>query len=291
MIKTDSHTPIENLEKIQSYAVRLEDMGLKTAGTRISTYIKEYKTVFIRKQSTDPEERRRQLTAYTFAGREIHELSWILDVMCDSPPPGFLEIMDQVLGGNPLARDDSNELNSRDFQFELRIASYFIRVGYKVDLSQQTDIIARKDGLTFFVECKRIKSQRQVERRIKKAFKQLRLPLTSGVSKSHQFGVVALDISKILHPHLGLSTSDSDSTFAYGVREQISNFRDEYAEVIETNRHPKIIEVWLQVVCPCFNTETNQSSTLFSSLHNSGPWSSGPKYVAYQILKDVFSVT
>ena len=288
MIKTDFAAPIEILEKLRAFSVWLEGRGLKAVGTRLTAYAKDFESTYTKPHSKDSEEFHNQLNAYTFAIREVGELCWILDVMRENTPPGFNEVMDKVLGGNPLSRDDGDNLNSRDFQFQLRIASYFIRAGYAVDLSQQADVIAKKDGFTFYVECKRIKSPKRVRTRIKEAFEQLRPPLKGGILCGRRFGVAALDVSKIIHPHLGLTATDSDENCALAVRSQLSEFCSEYEDAIEAGRHSRILDVWLQVLCPCFNTTTGASFVLFSSLHNPGPWTSGPKYDAFHKLVDVF---
>ena len=139
--------------------------------------------------------------------------------------------MEHALGGNVLGRDDSDKLNSRDYQYQLRVAAYFIKSGFTVDLSTESDILVSKSGFTFFVECKRLKSPAKVRARISEAYKQLQRHLQSVSFQHGFFGMATFDITKIMQPNLGMSAARTPDGCRDGIRKQLEGSRKSTTEL------------------------------------------------------------
>ena len=106
--------------------------------------------------------------------REVEELLWIQKGLLAQTLSGGIDLLQKILGGSPFAKDDSSNTPARDFQLELRIASYFVQTGFSVDMNEDADLeVAFPDG-KLFVECKRMKSPNKVLKRAKNAAQQLK---------------------------------------------------------------------------------------------------------------------
>ena len=76
-------------------------------------------------------------------------------------------------------RNASKTDQSRDFAFELNIASRFAKAGFSIDLKGISDVVVQIENRKLFVECKRLKSYKQLEKRVRAANVQISKRLTS----------------------------------------------------------------------------------------------------------------
>jgi len=159
---------IDDLLEIQDF---IEKRGIKTVNTRIERYIEFLRQASIN-QSINPSDIFKHSTTSPFRHstdwmlyvlREVHELMWILKGIKKRVPLGIDDKLKMIVSGRDFAVLDTNS-NSRNTQFELRIASYFCQAGYDVDISTETDIIATSKRQAFYIECKRVGSEKQLEK-------------------------------------------------------------------------------------------------------------------------------
>ena len=191
-----------HLQDLVQIRTLLESRGISTTNTRIERYHNYFKRIrqkdtapldaeTIFKDSADP---RFRIPAdwYMYVLREVHELMWILKGLKAHTPIGVDEKLRVIVSGSDFTARDTNS-QSRNTQFELRIASYFCQTGCTVDLSTDTDVIASTDRFVFFVECKRVASANKLAARLAEARKQLsqRMPRKDG--KRIVLGCVAVD--------------------------------------------------------------------------------------------------
>ncbi len=140
---------------------RFEDLcvahGVSTRNTRVARYRRYLevgprvgedldKGIFL-----DPPDSpiRHGLDRLLYVLREVHELTWIGEGLRSANTRGLADKLEVVIHGADFAALDRNT-GSRNTQFELRIASYLGRRGYRLDLSTLTDIIATR-GLTTYL--------------------------------------------------------------------------------------------------------------------------------------------
>ncbi len=109
-------------------------------------------------------------------------------------------------------RIDNKADQSRDFAFELNIASRFYRAGFVVNLKSVSDLIAIIDNRKLYVECKRLKSYNQLEKRVKAANRQISRRLSSDISPKSR-GMIAINLTDIINP-------DAMPTVSYTLEEQ-----------------------------------------------------------------------
>lgn len=199
---------IEDLEKLMSLFV---ERGLRTENTRLSRYIKYFKEVDNNNEVDESkifknsvgEPFNSSIDWRLYILREVHELMWIFKGISNNIPKGVDEKLKKIVGGRDFATLDSDS-TSRNFQFELRIASFFCQSGCKVDLSMETDIIAEDKKFCYFIECKRITNDNALQKRINDGYKQLYERMPKKYNKKPVYGVIAVDVTKLCYRHNGL---------------------------------------------------------------------------------------
>ena len=130
---------------------------------------------------------------------EVRELQFIARGLKTGLISGYESKLRKIFKGNDFATDDSNK-EFRNTQFELKIATYFASNEYAVDLSQTTDIVAKKGRTTFFAECKRVSSEKTLITRVSEAEKQLSKRLPKQGFFKRFYGLVFCDVSQLIAP-------------------------------------------------------------------------------------------
>jgi hypothetical protein len=206
------------------------------------------------------------LDRFVFVRREVTELLWIYNGLRLFEPPGALGLLQDALGGSATAAEDAQNRHARNVQFELRIAVYFVKAGFQVDMSTPSDVVVSVDQVDVLVECKRLRSHNQVARRMKKAARQLRLGYgRSGLRR--RYGLVALDVSQVIHPRQGLASANSRNDGRDGIRAQLLQFIEEFEikAPFAADRH--LLSIWTQCLTPCVHGSPPEITTRFSSIH------------------------
>jgi len=137
--------------------------------------------------------------------KEICELLWVWQGIKNNYTEDVIKDLRKLARGKDLLFNDTKTDNVRDIQFQLRILSYFLKSGIdaRYEDSSGSDIAFTHGDTSIYVECKRIKSKNQLQKRIKEAFRQVGRRVAQGHSK-HNYGIVVLDITKVAIPHGGL---------------------------------------------------------------------------------------
>lgn len=274
------------LQRLEAFQVWLEDRGLRAAPTRIGNYIRDFRRFA---SVTEIGELSYDLyNEFVFLLREVHDLLLIFEALEIQEPPGVLEVLDRSLGGSALARDDSSSASARNFQLELRIAGYFIRAGYPVDLSLSADLKVRLPSGTLYAECKRISSPKKVRARARGALKQIQRRLTAHKGGDRAYGLAVFDVSQVLHPGQGVSSGRSPMVVRQGLRTQLLDFDEEYQIGDVFSREKDVLAVWLQITAPVVHARGPE--TRYSSLYLPLAPNAGPRARAFQDLRKAFEV-
>ncbi|HEH9408843.1 hypothetical protein [Aeromonas salmonicida] len=190
---------MENIQSMYSDAcIWFDSLGFSYAKTRYGIYKKIF-SEFLRRCderdfSGDIEEFKKK---FDNAYLEVHEAIRIYHGLKSHETTEFLAQLKKVLSGQEF-RAQSEDDKARDFLFELSVATRFINAGYKVDLKGDCDVVVELDDQqTLFVECKRVTSQKKLEKNIKKANTQLKNRLRK-TGKPNAIGLVAIDITDLL---------------------------------------------------------------------------------------------
>ena len=199
--------------------------------------------------------------------REVHELMWILAGLKSHSPRGIDAKLKAVVGGRDFAALDTDSA-SRNTQFELHIASYFCQTGFEVDLSTDTDVIARTSDAEFYVECKRVTSGGQLGKRLSDARSQLeqRMPRKDG--KRLVLGSIAVDVTKVAFTHNGLTWGITSEHSRDVLQQKLVAVADAAARVLKFGSPRKLLCYWLQVhIAALVLRPTPTPATRFSSFH------------------------
>ncbi len=200
-----------------------------------------------------------------YVAREVDELTWIGEGLKDAETVGLAAKLRAVVRGADFAALDVNT-EARNTQFELRIASYLGRAGYKLDFSTLTDIVASRGRNTYYVECKRVASPSQLTRRVKEALDQLkdRKPRSGWLRGRH--GVVAVDVTRVAFRQNGLTIGMTADHSRDVIRDKLESISVD----LERNGSPLVgsvgIALWLQIHIPVLVVWPSAITTRFSSL-------------------------
>lgn len=187
----------------------IQSLGIPIKNTRLEIYNSSLKglpkTI---EELLKEENEERGLTKFLELQKTLGEISEIIRIHTSFKKIDaelFTSKLKKISSGKPFTASSAND-PSRDFAFELSIAGRFIRAGFEVDLNQLADLIAIIDNKIIFIECKRIKSEKQIEKRLKEARDQISRRNRSTISKKN-FGFIAANITPILIPNDQLLTA------------------------------------------------------------------------------------
>jgi hypothetical protein len=261
----------------------LESKGLRVAPTRICEYVRFYEK-FLTGNCTDKEIQDKLL----FVMREMDEWSWIYKGLLKQEPEGYIDLLQQALGGPAFARDENENTRPRNIQLELRVGSYFLQAGFDVSFSGLADLIVRVDGFPVFVECKRLNSPQQIMRRAKESVQQLRRRYQSASYSS--YGLVVFDVSRVIHPKQGIASGVTGLIARDGIRAQLNIFDRENDTSGIFVKDKKLISVWMQAIVPTLHITEKQPCTRFSSLHSIYAIEGERRWNLFHKMKSAFEV-
>jgi hypothetical protein len=147
----------ERIKKLNSFAEWVKSYGIDVEKTRIGEYQRFISYLASKTTEQDVSEDDSSRMVHTL--REIEELLWIQKGFRMQTLSGGMDALKKILDGAPFAKDDSSTASARDFQLELRIASYFLQTGFSVEMNGDADLEVSFPNGRLFVECKRLKSQ------------------------------------------------------------------------------------------------------------------------------------
>lgn len=274
----------ERQQKLDSFADWLKTVGIDASKTRVGEY-QRFISYLSTKSRHDFSEEDSSKMVHTL--REVEELLWIQKGLMSKKLNSGIDLLKKILGGAPFAKDESLNTPARDFQLELRIASYFIQTGFSVDMNEDADLeVIFPDG-KLFVECKRLKSSSKVLKRAKIAAQQLNKRYKG--TNLQRYGLAVFDISNIIMPNQGITSGPSINGVRDLVRAHLIDFSHKYDITKHFMSDNKALSVWLQAIVPTWAKENNITDiiTRFSSHHLVLAPEYGPKAKAYEILKRV----
>jgi hypothetical protein len=171
-----------------------------------------------------------------------------------------------IARGRDFAALDTDS-HSRNTQFELRIASYFCQGGCEVDLSTDTDIVASNDDQVFYVECKRIASGRQLQKRLSEGRTQLRARLPRKDGRRRILGCIAVDITRVAFPHNGLTWAHTPEHSRDVIQDKLRSVANSIEGSLSFQSPRKLLCYWLQIHIPSLIMTPASFATRFSSYH------------------------
>ena len=212
----------------------ISDLGIEYKRTRFGDYERDFEE-FIRAGKTEDSEER--LKVFFNAQLEAIELIRVKNTLDSFNSAQAIETIKKSVSGQKF-RNGSTADQSRDFAFELSMAARFIKAGYHVDLRTITDIVVEIDGRRLYVECKRIKSAKQLGKRVKEAYKQTKARVTKDAS-SRTRSLIALNVTDIINPNAMPVITSSVDLYERMSLETLTDFVTLNQPTLVKNQHTK----------------------------------------------------
>lgn len=216
--------------KIPEILTWMEQLGLSTLSSRYSKY-NAHIDHFFNAENPANEDGRYKFEILTKSYIEILNIFNIYNSFKNESSKGFIKRLTKANSGiehlteSPIAE-------SRDFLFELLIASEFKNLNYQIDFDKDTDVIGSRDGQIVHSECKRLSSTSSLERNFKKAGNQITQRLANQPIST--YGLIFIDISKCIEnerPHHELSSAIEAQL---RINLAFKNFINNNSSIIET---------------------------------------------------------
>lgn len=170
--------------------------------------------------------------------QEIDSFIKIYRAFKDEPSTNLSSIQMKLQKGvsGPLNAEDEVPKTSeaRNFIFEALVAAKFHNPERNLStiLNAPTDTALKYNNKKIWIECKRVTSQKNLEKNIRKASNQLDLQLVKKVGKKVIFanrGLVAIDFSKLLHSGDNLLVKPNDEELLNSVEKITETFIHRHA--------------------------------------------------------------
>lgn len=173
----------------------LRTFGGSVHADRYHNYAREIDGFGVRQEDEDAE---REMHSFLNAHAEMNELIRIYEAMQSIDSEEYVSKLRKISSGQAFRNRTINE-PSRDFLFELSVAARFLRAGYEIILNEVADSVAFVDGRKIYIEAKRIKSARQIGKRVSEANKQINKRLVQDHSSKSR-GLIAVSLTDVLNP-------------------------------------------------------------------------------------------
>jgi hypothetical protein len=122
------------------------------------------------------------------AEHDMQQLAFILDrLIAHRDDAGFRALVTHVLSDSALPQDDREESPGRDAQFHLYLAAICQNAGLAPVTFDEPDVTCVVEGTTFAIAAKRMKDMSRLEKRVRKAAKQ--------IMKVNLPGIIAVELS------------------------------------------------------------------------------------------------
>jgi hypothetical protein len=131
------------------------------------------------------------------------------------------EKLKKIVRGTPFTSSEGRKTEPRDILFELEMAAFLQSCGLAVDLGQVTDLTFEFQNAPILCECKRIQTPNALSSNLQIAESQLRDALGRPENPQNTLGMIALDVSRIVH--LDKSGAERYPVTKYGTFELPSN--------------------------------------------------------------------
>lgn len=218
------------MNKLDEVFKWLESKDLRVHLSRYSKY-KSYIDDFYKKgKPNDLPDLEQKFKKLNDAVQECIQIVQVYDAFKSENSCGFNDRLHKIISGADFYNPENKADQPRDFLYELLVASSFKKWVYDIDFEQITDVVAKKDGITVYVECKRIKSINGLEENMRKACKQL----SKINDPTEHYGLVFIDIYNCVADHI----RDYKYSNIFAMQKELNdvlenNFRKQNGDLIE----------------------------------------------------------
>lgn len=190
----------------------LNDMGIKYNATRYGTSTKIFKK-WIENGNTP-------------SFRELWGINELFELMefyySFNPPSEDTKKLLHLIKAGDSVLEKSKTSSARDYAFELKVASRFKRAGFEIINDNSHDVVAKKDEVKLYIECKRPRNEKRVIERMRNAYDRQ----FTDVNNKLEQAIICLDLSNILYEDFTNSFRDRGSENISTNMDFLSKYRD-----------------------------------------------------------------
>lgn len=215
IIKTTSYQDIAN--QYSKAIVWMESLGIQADKNRITHYKNTIEYCASSYKTATSEDMDKILPDFISSVIEINNFIEIFSAFKDTPSDQLKKIIEKlqksVNGPLTSISEKAKTSTARNYLFEAFVAARCHRPsrGVSCILDASSDTGIKIEDKKIWIECKRITSQKKLEKNIRVATKQLENVIAKQTGSGHR-GVVALDISKILTIGNQILVSEDDDS-------------------------------------------------------------------------------
>lgn len=220
----------------------LDSLGINFKRNRFGRYQKEI-LEFGKRIKSDMSKEEKISVFYSFLNSyaEATELIRVKSALERIESSKYLSQLKKATSGQAF-RNIANNDSSRDFFFELTLATRLINAGYSVTLNELADAVADISGIKVFFECKRITSQKMVKNRVKHASTQLKKRFLNEISDNVK-GIICLNVTELLNPNLVMAVGQDIHELKNIHSEMLTCFVESYNRELNVKDSKNILGV------------------------------------------------
>ncbi|HET7369698.1 MAG TPA: hypothetical protein VFK45_02530 [Gammaproteobacteria bacterium] len=286
-----SDTYIEAYRKLEEACAWLEGLGIEYSKTRVGRYEKIFGALAEHQlaDTLDTFYAECSFEMWANAVHEVAELVRMYEGLSGEFDPSLTARLKEALKGQELYVLDSENRSGRDFSFELATAAKFVKAGLAVDFGHDADLKVQMNGFTLFVECKRLKSSKKIQKRIKDGLHQLHRRYVKAENPATARGMLALSIGKTINEKLGLLEGDDHKTLGSKAFEHTRAFIQKYESFWQGNSDRRTLGVAIILDSPGIITSRKQLVTCHEvTINNSVPLNTPDHFLLLRIAGHVF---
>ncbi len=251
-----------------------QSYGFNVAVTRLSRYkgcidelAKHYRNGTL-KAASFKRNFANQVTSLSEA-TEIIRIHRGLAALYSSGLRGKLQVVLSGQDGRPSVSDFDP---GRDTAFELLLASRCHRAGLQVEIGAVADLVILLNNAELFVECKRLKSNEKIRKRIKNAMKQLHRRYKTARNPLTARGIVALSITDSSNPEHGLMIGHTMEEVSAKVQRHVDHFVTQHQSLWHQVEDKRTIGILVELSTPSVVESENLLTTCHEvAINNSCP--------------------
>lgn len=286
-----SQTYINASAQLEAACEWLQRIGINYLPTRLGKYRKLFSTVAKHQQSKtlDTFLIGANFEEWVNAVHEVAEINRIFEGLSAEDDETLVQRLKKSLKGHEKNILEKIDTSGRDFSLELSVAAKFVRKGYLVDFGHDADVAVEIEDFRFYVECKRLKSRLQVEKRISEGLVQLVRRYESSPNPSKAHGILVLSIGRIANPNLGLLVADSYQALGEAAFRLNLAFIAEYNSCWQTNVDKRTLGVCIILDSPgCIQAENKLVTIHEITMNNSVSINSEEHKIIFPIVYRAF---
>lgn len=247
-----SQTFVAASARLDEACAWLESLGINYSPTRIGRYKAIFSALARHQLAGTLSSFHDEFTfeAWVNAAHEVAEIVRMFEGLTGNSDPDLTNRLQEALKSHELYVLDTQDRSGRDFSFELSTAAKFARCGYAIDFGHEADLKVAIDSYTFFVECKRLKSQKKVQRRIKDGLDQLHKRYVKSEDPQNTRGLLALSIGRTVNPGLGFLEGNSPESIGEKAFKHNVAFIERYKSYWQTKLDRRTLGVAVMLDTP-----------------------------------------